>query len=207
MGNQNIMQSNLDKLQSMTGNNAMRTRKPLGKKWLWIGLSVVAIICALIVVLITVINTPRDEVADEGDEAGLIYEKFDDYGEILNIFANINDGMSEVDLDEIIERSGASNDYLQINKEDGSGYIATTLIEKDADYSGKEIEFISFDYAPADEENELDQISNIVFHSYHDGKYDYIAPAPQYEYVHVYGDYANSFDNVIDAIDDYLMRL
>ena len=207
MDNRQTAQNNLEMLQNNSGSNLTSTRKTLNKKRLWISIGAAVIICALLTVLVVIINTPGEEIIGEGDEAGLIYEKNDDYNEILNIFANLSERMSEADLREIIGYSGVSEDYLQINKADGFGYIAATEIDRDADYADRDIEYISFDYYPADEENGLDQIDDIIYHSYRDGKHEYIASTSQYVFTHVYGDYANSFDNINDAIDDYLMRL
>ena len=177
------------------------------KKWLWIGIGGAILIVVLVISLVILINTPdKTEIIGGGDIVELTYEENDDFSTILNIFANISDGMTEDDLKEILRLAEADQSYLHINSDEGVGYIAQEDINLSSNDVKQNAEYISFDYVLADENYDSDHISNIVYHSYHDGGHDYITLAPDYEYVHAYGDYANSFDNIMDAINDYLMH-
>lgn len=177
------------------------------KKKLWISIGTGAIIVVLVISLIVLINTPEEfEIVGGGDVANLVYEENDGFSDILNIFVNISDGMTREDLQEILKRAEIDQNYLYINSDEGFGYIAQEEIDPNSNSIEQDTEYISFDYSLADEDYDFDHIDNIVYHSFRNGKHDYIMLTPNYEYTHVYGDYANAFDNVIDAINDYLIR-
>jgi len=209
MDNQNTIQKNLEILQNISGDNETSTPTPApkSKKWLWIGLIGAAFTVILVgVILIAVFYNQEVDIVGVGESTSLVFVKDDRYSDLLNVFANLNDDMIEDDLREMIKQSGIDENYLRVDADAGIGYISTAIINEDEEYLGQNVEYISFDYEPAEDETELNTIDNITYHNYHDGTYDVIRQTAVYEYTHEYDGYSNSFDNVIDAIDDYLMR-
>lgn len=186
------------------------------KMWpiLAIGGGVLIVALVIMSIVIPKLNTGIDESVPQLEPT---YYKNDRYSNMLNLYVIMGDDTTEDRLLEMMKASGVDESYLQLVKievedetETGDNplsYIAPIAINPGEDYSGQNIEYISFNYVPADEDDEEPSIENITYHSYHDGKYDYIMHTSDYEFTHSNGEYAYSFDSITDAADDYLARL
>lgn len=188
----------------ITPNNPIKTSK---KKFIIptiIGVVILAII-ATVVIIMTINNSPSYE--ETGGVYEITFEKTDEYSEMLNIYNNLWNDMSEERMMEVLEKGGVNKDYIQINKDSGEGYIANIPIESGADYSGQNIEYISFTYLPEDEDLSIPIIDDVTYHNFHNGEYDSIYESSDGEYTHNSDGLTNTYEDKISAIDSYLMEI
>lgn len=191
--------------------------------WLLVVAAVIAVISIIVTITALVTVNPGGGVDDNIEIVDDIPTKEEKYSDLMNLFAYLDDEMTEEEVIELMKVLDIDENFLQLNKKYGEelkvededeynnsdlpvSYIAATTIDSAADYSGQDIEYISFNYLPADEEEDA-MIDNIEYHVFHDGKHDYVAQTSEGEFTNVFGDYANSYDSVTDALDDCLMNI
>ena len=167
-----------------------------------IGVAVLAIVAIVVVVIIN--SNPSYEYT--GGVYEITYEKSDDYSEMLNIYNNLWNEMTEERMMEMLEKGEIDKNYVQINKESGESFIAATPIESGVDYLGQEIEFISFTYLPGDDELTVSMIDDVTYHHYHDGIHEFIQESSDGVFMHYDDGLTNEYDDKTSAIDSYLMQ-
>lgn len=171
-----------------------------------IGVVVLAVIVTVVTILI-ITNSPfLDE--ETGGVYDISFEEGDGYSEMLNIYNNVWNGMTEERMMDVLEQGKIDESYVQINKETGEGYIANTPIESGVDYSGQNIEYISFTYLPEDEDSSMPSIDDVTYHCFLDGEHDFIYESSDGEFTHYSNDgMTNSYEDKTSAIDSYLMEI
>ncbi len=191
--------------------------------WLLIAAAVIAMISIIITITALVTINPGGGIDDDLPLVEDTPTKGERYSDLMNLFAYLDDEMTEEEVIELMKTLDIDESFLQLNKKYGEelkaededeynnsdlpvSYIAATTIDPVADYSGQDIEYISFNYLPADEEEDA-MIDNIEYHVFHDGKHDCVLQTSEGEFTHIFGDYANSYDSVTDALDDCLMDI
>ncbi len=143
------------------------------------------------------------------DPGQIIYTRDENYTELLNLLANIHNGMTETELYDMLELGKINKNYVHIDTNTKIGYIASTKIDLTADYTKEKIEYITFEYDVPKEDYELSYIEGITYHGCHDGACDYIQETSDGEFLHLIGssESTNSFETLSDAIYDYLGRM
>ena len=207
-----IMEDNF-KLTNATDIIEAQKKAPSLNKKLTIAvvICVISIIIAIVAIVVFLNKKHANDVAIEKIQSSSIvateldFIENSEYSDILNIFANLENGISSSTLDYLVEKSKLDSDSIHINKTTGTGYIATSIINTQQDYTGQNIEYITF--IINEENSDLMQIEDITYHSYHDGKYDYIREESEESIIHYSDGLTNSFESLEYAIDDYLMRL
>ena len=110
------------------------------------------------------------------------------------------------DLTRIFEHGNIDQNYIHIDKNTGKCYIASSEIVLNKDYSGSEIEYISFEYITDEENAENDRLSGFTYHNYHNGHHSYIQEDSEEGFVHYYDGVTSSFEEKNDAIEDYISK-
>lgn len=193
----------------MRTNNVLITNKasnPSFRKRFFV--LIAAIVLALTIILIVVlVKNSEPKYENTGGEYEISFEKNDGFTEILNIYYNLPNSAPEEYFNEILSKGEVAKDYIHINDKGGESYISPTMLEAGVDHSNQNIEYISFDYIPAYDEVTVPVIDNITYHSFHDGKHDYIFESSDGTFTHVSGDLSNTYGSKLFAIDSYLMTL
>lgn len=186
--------------------NTNKTNKPFIKKLL-LAIGALAVVLSVVAIIVVVIKGKESMYENTGGDYEISFLREDDYSEMLNIYNNLATEMPEDYFYDLLNKGGVNKDYVQINNETGKGFIASTVIDPEVDYTGQNIEFISFEYIPGDGETTVNSIDNVVYHSFHDGKHDFILESSAGEYTHNSDGLTNTYGNKTFAIDSYLMTL
>lgn len=199
-----------------------------------VGAALLLLVVATVAIILISNNSNRG-IIDDIEPTTFTYSQDERYSDLLNLFANLNNDITEDRIRDTITALGLDDNYLQLNHntptidngstvddEDDEGddegdnystddetpsFISSTKIDPSTDYSGQNIEYISFNHIPEDDDEPVDRYENFTYHNYTNGEHHYIYQSSDNEFTHQYGEYANSFNNLIDAIDDYVGRL
>ena len=155
--------------------------------------------------IISAIQRGSLKYENNGGYYEITYQNVDSFSEILNIYYNLPSEMPEEFFNEILESGKIDKGYIQKNENGGESYIATFPISSEEEVSQQNVEFISFNYILGDGETEVPTVSDVTYHSFRDGKHDYIQETDIGVYTHVSEDLSNSYDDKASAIDSFLM--
>lgn len=182
--------------------------KKTSKRKIIIPLTIGAAVLIIAAVVIAIMINSSPSLEYTGGEYETEFEKMDDYSEMLNIYNNLWNKMSEERMNEVLEKGEIDKSYIQIaNEEDATSYIATVPIENNMDYSKQDIEYISFSYIPGDGELTLSTIDDVIYHHYHDGIHEFIYESSDGEFTHYDNGLTNTYEDKTSAIDSYLMGI
>ena len=188
------------------GTMATRKTKAFSMKPIII-FSSIAIACVIAVVAVIIVKNSKPTLEETGGHYEYNYHKVNGFSDMLNLYNNLPDEMTEDYFYMILDKSGLSRDDVQINDDSGECYVSTTGIDPNTDFSNQNTEFISFRFTPGDEESTVPKIDNVEFHSYRNGKHDFILKSSEDEYTHFSEGITNTYKNKSFAIDSYLMTL
>ncbi|MBO4855371.1 hypothetical protein J5500_03145 [Candidatus Saccharibacteria bacterium] len=195
-----------------------QTRNKDKKKLLLIVSAIAALVIITIIVVAVVMNNNKkqslsaatqEEINSTTIDPGKIsYNHTSGYSIILTVYANMDNDMSLESLESLLEAGQINKNYLKTDKSGKSlSYIAATNIDTSRDYTGQNIEFITFAIEPLSDTNELLTITDVTYHSYHGDEYDEISENSDGEYDHFSNGITNTYEELQDAIEDYLIRL
>ncbi len=209
----------MDNFNTQLNQPINNTQKPQPKlKPLFIVIIVLAIVAVIgiTVAIVSIVEHNNQQKAIEATQKAaetssiepgkLSFSKKDEYSEMLNIFFNLDNMMLTDDLINIFSVGEINQDYIHIDKVSGKCYIAANEIDLNKDYTGSEIEFITFDYLADGEEPENDRLSGFVYHSYHNNHHSLIEESSEEGFIHSLDGVTSSFEEKSDAIEDYLNK-
>lgn len=192
----------------MNGNIATINKKPGAfPKKIIIAILVVIMASIITIAVIAIVNNLGPKYEETGGNFEINYYKVGNFSDMLNLYNNLPNEMSEDYFYTILDKGGINRDFVQIDTETGDGYIATVPIDSGTDFSNQNVEFISFKYLPSEDDLTIPTINDVTFHSYRNGRHDFIIGSSENEYTHSSDGLTNTYDNKSYAIDSYLMTL